>query len=57
MAQMIESVAVVKISKLLKDGEEVTELLDADVIQQLEAILGELVGDDKALVEVIKADE
>jgi hypothetical protein len=57
MAQMVESVAVVKVSKLVRDGEVTTEMLDDDVMTQLEAVLGELVGDSSALVEVIKADE
>lgn len=53
MAQMVESVAVIKISKLVKDGEAVAEILDDDTVAQLEAVLAELVGDEKALIEVI----
>lgn len=54
MAQLSESMAVIKISKLVKDGETITEMLDDETIAQLEAVLEELVGDPKAMVEVIK---
>lgn len=53
MAQLSESVAIVKVSRLLKDGESVKTLLDEDMVAQLEAVIQELVSDDKALVEVI----
>jgi len=53
MAQLSESVAVVKVSRLVKDNEVCKNLLDEDMIAQLEAVIQELVGDDRALVEVI----
>lgn len=55
MAQMVESAVVVKVSKLVKDNEAVAEMLDDDMVAQLEAVIHELVGDDRALIEVIKA--
>ncbi len=57
MAQLMESMVVVKISKLVKDGEAVSELIDADTLTNLEAVLEELVNDPKAMIEIIKADE
>lgn len=54
MAQLAESMVVVKVSKLVKDGEAVAEMLDDDVVAQLEAVIEELVGDDKTMVEIIK---
>lgn len=53
MAKMIESMAVVKVSKIIKDSEISKELLDQDLAHQLESIILELIGDEKALVEVI----
>lgn len=53
MAHLSEAVAVVKVSKLLKDSEENTKLLNEEVVSQLEAVIQELVGDERALVEVI----
>lgn len=55
MAQKVESVIVVKVSKLVKDDEAVAEIMDDNMVAQLEAVIEELVGDDKAMVEVIKS--
>jgi hypothetical protein len=55
MAQMTESAIVVKVSKLIKDGEVVTEIINDDVVAQLEDVIRELVNDERALIEVIKA--
>jgi hypothetical protein len=57
MAQLVEEVVVIKISKLVKDGEAVAEMLDAEMIDNIEAVLTEIVGDSKAMIEVIKASE
>lgn len=57
MAQLNESVVVVKVSKLVKDGEAVDKMLDADTVTNIEAVLEELVNDPKAMIEVIVADE
>ena len=45
MAQLNESVVVVKVSKLVKDGEAVDKMLDADTVTNIEAVLEELVND------------
>ena len=55
MAHMVESAVVVKVSKLARDDEAVAEIIDDETIAQLEAVIHELVGDDHALIEVIKA--
>jgi len=55
MAHMVESAVVVKVSKLAKDDEVVAEIMSDEIVAQLEAVIQELVGDDHALIEVIKA--
>lgn len=57
MAQLNESVIVVKISKLVKDGEAVTQLIDQDTVTNLEAVLEELVGDPRALIEIAVSND
>jgi hypothetical protein len=57
MAQLNESTLIVRISKLLRDDEPMNELVDADTVTNLEAVLEELIGDPKALIEIIKTDE
>ena len=44
MAKLNEEVLVVKISKLLKDGDEQTTLLTEDGLLSLEAVVQELAG-------------
>lgn len=51
MAKLHEEVLVVKISKLLKDGDEPEILLTADGLASLEAVVQELSGAG-ALVEI-----
>ena len=53
MAKLNEEMVVIKISKLLKDQDEVVPMLDAEMTANLEAVIQELAGADK-LVEVIK---
>ena len=53
MAKLNESVIVVKVSELLKDDQEATNILDTDTINSIEAVVQELVGLGK-LVEIIK---
>ena len=56
MAQLIETMAVIKISRLIKDNEAVGMDIDKDLFDQLEPVIAELIGDDKALIEVIRPD-
>ena len=53
MAKLNEEMVVIKISKLLKDSEEMAPMLDETMTANLEAVIQELAGIDK-LVEVIK---
>lgn len=55
MAQVAEAAVVVKVSKLVRDDEVVAEMLSDETISQIEAVIHELVGDNHALIEVIKA--
>lgn len=51
MAKINESLIVVKVSELVRDGSEEREVLDAETIAQLEAVIQELAGPN-ALVEI-----
>ena len=53
MAKLNEEMIVIKISKLLRDDEKATAMLDAEMSSNLEAVIQELTGPDK-LVEIIK---
>tara|TARA_R110002074_G_scaffold84956_2_gene188147 strand:+ start:8559 stop:8744 length:186 start_codon:yes stop_codon:yes gene_type:complete len=53
MAKLNEEMVVIKISKLLRDGEDPVTMLDSEMSANLEAVIQELAGPDK-LVEVIK---
>ena len=57
MAQLSESTVVVKVSKLVKDGEAISDMIDADTVTNLEAVLEELINDPKAMIEIIKTDD
>jgi hypothetical protein len=56
MAHLAESVAVIKISKLLRDGEVAKVIFDEELVTNLTSILEELIDDKLALVEVITGD-
>ena len=51
MAKLQEEVLVVKVSKLLKDSDSQEELLSEETLQNLEAVLQQLVGSG-ALIEI-----
>jgi len=44
MAKIAETVIVVKASRLLKDGDEASAVLDGEAIAQLSAVIEELAG-------------
>jgi hypothetical protein len=44
MAKLHEEVIVVKVSKLLKDTDEASALLNAGILESLEAVVQELAG-------------
>lgn len=54
MAKLQEEVIVVKVSKLLKDSDAETVILDNDTVASIEAVVQELAGAG-TLVEVQKA--
>jgi hypothetical protein len=51
MAKLQEEVLVIKVSKLLKDADAQDELLSEEVLQNLEAVMQQLVGAG-ALIEI-----
>lgn len=51
MAKILEEIITIKISKLVKNHEHHTELVSSDVMQTLEQVISELVG-DTLIVEV-----
>jgi hypothetical protein len=44
MAKLHEEIIVVKLSKLLKDSEDTTPIMEADVVTNLEVVIQELAG-------------
>lgn len=54
MAKLHEEVLVVKVSKLLKDNDQATEIISNEVLHSLEEVVAELAGSG-ALVEVERA--
>jgi len=55
MAKINEFAVAIKVSKLLKDNDPITPIMDNETIEQLVAIIQELSGEG-ALVELIKLD-
>lgn len=55
MAKLQENTIAIKLSRLLKDTEQETPIATDETIEQLEVILGELVGAG-VLVEIYKGD-
>jgi hypothetical protein len=54
MAKINEQTLVITVSQLVKDGANITPLLSADVVSQLEAVVAELAGTG-TLVEIKQA--
>ncbi len=52
MAKLNEDIVVIKVSKLLRDTEEDTPILDDQLVAQLEQVIGELV--PGSLVEIAR---
>mgnify|MGYP000055885768 FL=1 len=53
MAKLNEEMIVIKVSELLRDNDEVTKILDDDMVTNLEAVIQEIAGAGK-LVEIIR---
>lgn len=54
MAKVEEEVLVVKITTLLPDNCDMTEIMGEENMAALQKIIEELAGDNKTLVEIIK---
>jgi hypothetical protein len=54
MAKINEQTLIITVSQLIKDDAPASELLSADVVMQLEAVVGELAGAG-TLVEIKQA--
>jgi hypothetical protein len=54
MAKLQEEVLVIKVSKLLKDSENITEIISNDILHSLESVVEELAGAG-TLVEIERA--
>lgn len=54
MAKIVEEVIIIKVSKLVKDSAEGSNIVSDETIASLEAVAQELVGDG-AVVEIEKA--
>jgi hypothetical protein len=54
MAKLHEEVLVIKVSKLLKDTENTSEIVNSELLQSLEAVVQELAGAG-TLVEIERA--
>jgi len=59
MAKMHEEIVVLKLSKLLKDGEAQELILSAEMREALTMMVEQLIGDDssKLLIEVVDLGE
>ena len=53
MAKLNEEMIVIKVSELLRDNDEVTKILDDDMVTNLEAVIQEIAGAGK-LVGIIR---
>jgi hypothetical protein len=51
MAKLVENVLVIKLTKLVRDSEDATDIITDDIHAALEQVIQELVGDG-VLVEV-----
>jgi hypothetical protein len=55
MAKINEEIIVVKISTLLPDTVEMTPIMAGENLQALEAVIREMAGDNRTLVEIERA--
>lgn len=54
MAKLNTQSIVITVSKVVRDSDTVTELLDTEMLSAVEAVVAELVG-ESVLVEVVRA--
>lgn len=55
MAKINEEVLVIKISTLLPEAAEVTNIMDHDNVAALKAVIEQMAGDNRTLVEIEQA--
>ena len=55
MAKINEEILVLKISTLLPDAADMTPIMGEDNIQALEAVIREMAGDNRTIVEIERA--
>jgi hypothetical protein len=55
MAKIHEEVLVIKISTLLPDAADMTNIMDQENIQALEEVIKQMAGDNRTLVEIERA--
>lgn len=55
MAKINEEVLVIKISTLIPDHADMTALMDNDNVEALRAVIEQMAGDSRTLVEIEKA--
>jgi len=55
MAKINEEVLVIKISTLLPDSSDMTNIMDQDNMAALKAVIEQMAGDSRTLVEIEKA--
>jgi hypothetical protein len=55
MAKLHEEIIVIKVSTLLPDHAAMTNIMDGDNIAALQAVVQEMAGDNRTLVEIEKA--
>ncbi len=55
MAKINEEIIVIKISTLLPDSADMTPVMGTDNMQALEAVIREMAGDNRTLVEIERA--
>lgn len=53
MAKIIEEIAIVRFSKIVKDSEKNKNIINAELLQTIEQVVQEIAG-ESVLVEVIK---
>lgn len=56
MAKMLQDTIIIDVAKLLKNDADQSELLTSEMVDQLEAVLAEIIGDSTAMIEVTKVD-
>jgi len=55
MAKIHEEVLVIKISTLLPDAADMTDIMDQENIQALQEVIKQMAGDSRTLVEIERA--